>query len=70
MDSLTNTFPFELSHIHVRFGILDACVRGDCFNIQFGEGSQCLGLDGWLTTITVGCPKVPLQIPHNPGKIV
>ena len=54
MDGLVNTICFEVGHLYVYFGTLNACVRDDCWHIWIGEGRRCLGHDGWLTDITVG----------------
>ena len=67
---LANTLLFEVGHLHVRFGTLDTRIRDNFWHLCVGEGSWCLGHDGWLTVISVGCPKVPLQLLHCPGKPV
>ena len=68
--SLINTLIFEVGHIHVRFGTLNACVRDDCWHLWVREGSRYLGHDGWLIAIAVFHPKAPLHILHCPEKLV
>ena len=68
-DSLVDTVLFEVDYIHARFGTFDARVRGDCWHLWVGEGSQYLIHDGCLKAITVGQPKVLLQIFHRPSKL-
>ena len=68
-DSPVNSLLFEVGNLHVRFGTLGARGRDDFWNIWVGEGSQCIGHDGWLTAIAVGFPKVMLRLLHLPGKL-
>ena len=70
MDSLANTILFVVGHLHVHFGTLNAWVRGDCWHLWVRKVFRCLGHDGWLTAISVGLPKIPLQILHYPVKLV
>ena len=50
--------------------MLNACVRDDCWHLWVGEGLRYLGNDGWMTSIAVGRPKIPLQLFHNPSELV
>ena len=59
-----------IGHLCFHLGTLDARGRDDFWHLWVGEGFQCLGHYGWLTYISVGYPKMPLQILHCPGEIV
>ena len=69
-DGLVNIIIFEVGRVYFRFGTLDARVRDGFWHLWIGEGSRCLGHDGLLTGITVGFPKVMLQILHFPDELV
>ena len=70
MHSLFNILLFEVCHICVCIGTLDARVRNDSWHIWVREGCRCLGHDGWLIDIAVDRPKIPLQLLHCPRNLV
>ena len=70
VDGLYSFLFFKLGHICVRLGTLDTRVKDDCWNIWVGDGFRCLGHDVWLTYITIGCPKISINILHFTGKLV
>ena len=64
-DGLVNVIILEVGHLCIRLGMIDTCVRDDCWHLWFGEGLRCLGHDSWLTAIAVGRPKIILQLLHS-----
>ena len=70
MDGLVNVLLFDIVHLYISLGKLKDCCRDDCCNFWVREGRQCLGHDGWLATIAVGCSMVMLQLLCHPGKLV
>ena len=69
VESIVDTIIFKVDHIHARSGTFYARVRGDCWHIWVGEGSQYLIHDDCLKATTVGQPKVLIQILHRPSKL-
>ena len=68
--SLFNSLIFYVGHLCVRLGKLGTCIREYYGLIWVGKESHCLVHDVWLTAIAEGCPKVLLQLPYRPVKIV
>ena len=67
---LVNILPLGVCHFSLRLGKIGTRGKGGCWHLWVREGFWCLGRDGRLAAIYVGCPKIPLQILHCPGKLV
>ena len=70
IDDLVDVLLFEVGHLYVTLGKVDVLVWVYCWHIQVEKGHRYIGHDGWLSDITVGRAKVPLQLIHHPGELV
>ena len=70
IDGLVDVLVFEVGHICVPIGTIDACVRDDFWHIWVKEGLWCIGHDIWLTAIAVGHPNILFRIIHCPGELL
>ena len=67
-DGIVDVLLFEVRHLCINLGILDAGVRGNGWHLRVGEGLRCLIHDGFLEAINKSLSKVKLQFLHIPGE--
>ena len=69
-DGLVNVLLLQVGHLCVSLGKLNTHARDHCWHPRVGEGIRCLGRDGWLADINVGCSNALLQLLHRPVELV
>ena len=60
----------KVSHLCIRFGVLNAQIRDGCRHIWVGEGVQGFSHDSLLAAATICCSEVSLHFLHFSGELV